>query len=83
MYEYNTRVRLTEVDQDRKMTLAGILNAFQDCSTFHSEDLGVGMDYLEARERMWVLRSWKIQVFRYPCLGEHIQIGRASCRERV
>lgn len=75
MYEYNTRVRLTEVDQDRKMTLAGILNAFQDCSTFHSEDLGVGMDYLEARERMWVLRSWKIQVFRYPCLGEHIRVG--------
>ena len=75
MYEYNTRVRLTEVDQDRKMTLAGILNAFQDCSTFHSEDLGVGMDYLEARERMWVLRSWKIQVFRYPCLGEHIRGG--------
>lgn len=75
MYEYSTRVRLTEVGQDRRMTLTGILNAFQDCSTFHSEDLGVGMDYLEARERMWVLRSWKIQVLRCPRLGEHIRVG--------
>lgn len=33
------------------------------------------MDYLKRRERMWVLRSWQIQVFRYPRLAEHIRIG--------
>ena len=33
MYEYNSRVRLTEVDQEQRMTLTAILNAFQDCST--------------------------------------------------
>ena len=75
MYEYDSRVRLTEVDPDRRMTLTGILNAFQDCSTFHSEDLGVGMDYLEQRERMWVLRSWRIVVLRRPALAERIRIG--------
>lgn len=75
MYEYDSRVRLTEVDQDRKMTLVAILNAFQDCSTFHSEDLGVGMDFLRKQKRMWVLRSWKIQVIRYPGLAEHIRVG--------
>lgn len=75
MYEYNSRVRLTEVDQNQRMTLTGILNAFQDCSTFHSEDLGAGMDYLKRRERMWVLRFWQIQVFRYPRLAEHIRVG--------
>lgn len=75
MYEYHTRVRLTEVDQDQHMTLNAILNAFQDCSTFHSEDLGVGMGFLEERKRMWVLRSWRIRVFRYPKLAEHIRVG--------
>ncbi|MBS6396942.1 MAG: acyl-[acyl-carrier-protein] thioesterase [Clostridiales bacterium] len=75
MYEYDSRVRLTEVDQERKMTLNAVLNAFQDCSTFHSEDLGVGMKVLEERKRMWVLSSWKIVVYRYPELAEHIRIG--------
>lgn len=75
MYEYDSRVRLTEVDQNQRMTLNAILNAFQDCSTFHSEDLGVGMKFLRDRERMWVLRSWKIVVYRYPELAEHIRVG--------
>lgn len=75
MYEYDSRVRFTEVGQDRRMTLMAILNAFQDCSTFHSEDLGVGMDFLEQRERMWVLRSWKMVIYRYPQMAEHIRVG--------
>lgn len=75
MYEYKSRVRLTEVDQNQKMTLNAVLNAFQDCSTFHSEDLGVGMKFLNERGRMWVLSSWKIVVYRYPELAEHIQVG--------
>lgn len=75
MYEYDSRVRLTEVDQDQKMTLNAVLDAFQDCSTFHSEDLGVGLKFLNSRQRMWVLSSWKIVVFRYPELAEHIRVG--------
>lgn len=75
MYEYESRVRLSEVDQERKMTLNAVLNYFQDCSTFQSEDLGVGIDVLEPRKRMWVLNSWKIEVNRYPELGEHIKVG--------
>lgn len=75
MYEYDSRVRLTEVDQNQKMTLNAILNAFQDCSVFHSEDLGVGMKFLDARNRMWVLSSWKIVVCRYPELAERIRVG--------
>lgn len=75
MYEYDSRVRFTEVGQNRRMTLTAILNAFQDCSTFHSEDRGVGMEYLEKRNRMWVLRSWKIMIYRYPVMAEHIRIG--------
>lgn len=75
MYEYDSRVRLTEVDRNQKMTLNAILNAFQDCSTFHSEDLGVGMAYLSEKKRMWVLRSWKIVVHHYPHLAEHVRVG--------
>lgn len=75
MYEYDSRVRLSEVDQSRKMTLNAVLNHFQDCSTFQSEDLGVGVAFLEARKRMWVLSSWKIQIYRCPELAERIRVG--------
>ena len=56
MYEYDSRVRLSEVDQHQRMTLNAVLNYFQDCSSFHSEDLGVGIEYLNEHNRMWVLR---------------------------
>lgn len=75
MYEYDSRVRLTEADENQRMSLHAVLNAFQDCSTFHSEDLGVGVRFLEAHKRMWVLSSWKIVVYRYPELAEHIRVG--------
>lgn len=75
MYEYDSRVRLTETDVNQRMTLNAVLNHFQDCCTFHSEDLGRGMKYLEQRERMWVLSSWKIVVNRYPEMAEHIKVG--------
>ena len=47
----------------------------QDCSTFHSEDVGLGIGYLNARDRAWWLHSWQIVVDRFPVLGEEIVIG--------
>jgi acyl-ACP thioesterase len=55
--------------------LASLLNYFQDCSTFHSEDLGVGMGYLKERHLVWVLASWQIVVEHYPNLCEKVEIG--------
>mgnify|MGYP000305492652 CR=1 FL=1 len=77
MYGYDSRVRLSEVDQDRRMTLNAILNSFQDCSSFHSEDLGVGAAFVEQKKRMWVLSSWKIVIQRYPELAESIRVETA------
>lgn len=75
MYEFNSRVRFSEVDQEQKLTLISILNYFQDCCTFQSEELGIGIEQMKERRQMWVLRSWEIVVHRYPRLGERIRIG--------
>ena len=77
MYKYkmNSRVRYSEVGPDRKLTLTSIIDYFQDCATFHSEDLGLGLDYLEENRMFWVLVSWHISVNRYPLLGENITIA--------
>lgn len=74
MYTFQSRVRYSEVGEDKKITLLSILNYFQDCSTFHSEELGVGLNYLERQERIWVLNSWQIVVNRYADLCEDISV---------
>ena len=73
MYEYDSRVRLSEVDQHQRMTLNAVLNYFQDCSTFQSEDLGLGIMHCSERKRAWILSSWQVVVERYPEIGEKIQ----------
>lgn len=75
MYSYDGRIRFSEADKDGYLRLEGILDYFQDCSTFQSEDLGIGTEYLSKMHLVWVLSSWQIVVERYPRLGERIKIG--------
>lgn len=77
MYTFDGRIRYSETDSEGKLTLAALLNYFQDCSIFHSEDLGLGLDYLKKRRLAWVLSSWQIVVERYPELCESVKIGTA------
>lgn len=74
-YVFPGRVRFSETGADKKLTLEGMLNYFQDCATFHSEDIGVGIDFLTARDRVWVLSSWQICVDRYPDVCENIEVA--------
>lgn len=75
MYLYDGRIRFTEVDSEGKLSLNALLNYFQDCSTFQSEDLGIGVDYLKENHLVWVMSSWQIVVERYPRLCEQVRIG--------
>ena len=75
MYSFDSRVRYSEVDEDRKLSLTGVINYMQDCSTFQSEDLNMGIDYLTEKHRAWLLSSWQIIVDRYPKLGERIVVS--------
>ena len=71
-YCFSGRVRYSEIGENGCLTLPGILNYFQDCSTFHSEAVHQGMEVLKERKRVWVLSAWQVVVERYPKLGEEI-----------
>ena len=75
MYQFESRIRYSEVDSQGKATLNAILDYFQDCSFFQSEDLGVGGTYLAQNQAAWVLSSWQIEVVRYPAYGEQVVIS--------
>lgn len=75
MYTFNSRIRYSEIDCEGKLSLMALLNYFQDASTFHSEDLGVGIRYMRGIRQVWVLSSWQIVVNRYPEMGEEVLVG--------
>ena len=75
MYTFDSRIRYSETDSEGKLTMASLINYFQDCSTFHSEDVGLGIKYLKEKKLVWVLSSWQIVVERYPDMGEKVTIG--------
>ena len=75
MPEFRSRVRFSEIDPSKKITLPAIINYFQDCSTFQSESFGLGVDYFEEHKKAWVLSAWQVVIERYPKLGEEISVS--------
>lgn len=75
MYHFESRVRYSETDEQGQLSLRGVLNYLQDCSTFQSEDLGIGIQYLTEHNHAWWVTSWQIVIDRYPALGERIMVS--------
>lgn len=75
IYRFNSRVRYSEIGRDKCLTLNSIVNYFQDCSTFHSEYIGLGLDQLTRQQHVWMLSSWQIVIECYPSLGNEITVS--------
>lgn len=74
MYTFESRVRYSEVNSKRQLTLSALLDYLQDCCSFQSEELGIGLDYLVREQVGWVLSSWEIEIARYPKMGEELRV---------
>ncbi|MDE7404909.1 MAG: acyl-[acyl-carrier-protein] thioesterase [Lachnospiraceae bacterium] len=77
MYSYKSRIRYSELDETGHLRLESLLDYFQDCSTFHSEDIGLGVEFLKERHLVWVMSSWQIVAERFPNLCETVTVGTA------
>lgn len=77
MYTFDSRIRYSEVGQDSRLTTEALIDYFQDCSGFQSEDLEIGVEYLREHGIAWVVNYWQIELFRNPSLGELVQVGTA------
>lgn len=75
MYEFNERVRYSETDEHEQATILSVVNYLQDCSTFHSTEVGLTVDYLREMKRAWLLSYWDIYIERMPKLCERLTIG--------
>lgn len=71
-YEFNSRVRYSEIGENGCLTLPGVMDYFQDCCTFQSESIGQGIKVMKERGKAWVLSAGQVVVNRYPKMGEEI-----------
>lgn len=55
-YSFTSRIRYSEIGEDGNLTLPGLINYFQDCSTFQSEAIGEGVAELKTRLRLGAVR---------------------------
>ena len=75
MYTWETRIRYSEVDERGFLKLPAVVDYFQDCSTFQSEDVGFGIAWLASSHRVWVVNAWQIEISRLPRVGDRIIVG--------
>jgi acyl-ACP thioesterase len=75
MYTFNSRIRYTETDLEQFLTFESLIDYFQDCSTFQTQEGPATMEYMGERGLAWVINSWQVVVNRLPSLGERIIIG--------
>lgn len=75
MYQFNSRIRYSEIGWKGHLPVSGIVNYFQDCSIFHSEEIGRGLSYLNREHRAWIMNSWQVVVESYPSLGDEIVVS--------
>ena len=75
VYECTSRIRYSEVGHNRLLTPPALIDLFQDCSLFHSEQIGFGPAELTRQHAAWVLSHWYIVADRYPEFGETVTVG--------
>lgn len=76
MYTFHSRVRYSELNhKNGHLDLYSIINYFQDCSTFQSEDNGRGLEYLQSQHKVWMLNSWQVDLIQPAKLGDYITVS--------
>ena len=77
---FDSRIRYSEVDEEGLLRADRLIDYFQDCSTFQSEDGGVGLRYMTDLGVAWIVNYWQIEINRSPVLGETVRTGTSPYR---
>ena len=78
MYTFQSHVRYSECDEHGVLSLESLIDYLQDCSTFQSEHLGIGLDHMRENHIAWFISAWQIWIDRLPRFAEPIAISTWS-----
>lgn len=74
LYQCKDRVSYSRIDTEGKLKVHAIVNAMQDCSLFHSEEVGRSCMDLKEDAHAWLVNSWHIVFKRRPSMGEEFVV---------
>ncbi len=75
MYEFKTRTRYSEYDENSRIRFSALLNYLQDASTLHSHDCGMTVDHYREIHQAWLITYWDIHLQALPAESGHILVG--------
>lgn len=74
MYSFSYRIRYSECDSDMMLKYDKIIDLLQDTSTFHSEDVGLGIYNMKEKNLGFIILSWDIIIDDRPRLNEKVKV---------
>lgn len=74
MYSFTSRVRFSECDEQGLLSVPAVIDYLQDCSTFHSEAIGMGPEHAKETGLAWLLAAWEVEIIDRPHFGEEIAV---------
>lgn len=87
MYCWNTKILYSALGVNGTLSVAGLLNLFQDTAILHSEDRGRGRDWVASQGCAWILSRWRVRLGDMPRCGQPVRLEtrayhyrRALCR---
>ena len=75
MYSFDSTVRYSECAEDGRLSISSLVNYLQDCSTFHSESLGLGFEHMRENHYAWFLSAWQIEIEELPAFNTDITVS--------
>lgn len=74
MYAMTRQITYSQVGSDLHTDMAILVHLFQDCTLFHAEAVGKGLNEVDIMKKAWFLLSWQVKVFSYPSFGDTITV---------
>ena len=75
MYSFSSTVRYSECDEHAQLGIVALINYLQDCSTFHTESLGLGISHMAEHHFAWLLAAWQIEIDALPRFCDPITVS--------
>jgi len=74
IWEETFQIRFGAIDRSDRLTLASVLNFFQEAAISHAENLGVGRDSMAQTGQVWILSRMSVQLERRPLYGDTVKV---------
>lgn len=66
IFSYNTKVDISDVGENNKLSNKAILRLMQEAAALHSASIGYGLNDTQNTHLAWIILNWKLQVFASP-----------------